>query len=57
MDSATKTSRMYPAYTLAELEAAIAAGRGTDAMLAEVAARKAGASKVFVVPQLAPRKG
>lgn len=56
MDNAMKTSRMFPAYTLAELEAAIAAGRGTDAMAAEVAARKAGASKAFVVPQLMPRK-
>lgn len=56
MDSATKTNRMFPAYTLKELEAAIAAGRGTDAMVAEVAARKAGASKAFVVPQLMPRK-
>jgi hypothetical protein len=57
MDGAMKTSRMFPAYTLKELEAAIAAGRGTDAMVTEVAARKAGASKVFVVPQLMPRKG
>lgn len=53
MDSAIKTSRMFPAYTLAELEVFVAAGRGSDAMLAEIAARKANASKPFVVPQQA----
>jgi hypothetical protein len=56
MDSAMKTGRMFPAYTLVELKAAIAAGRGTEAMMAEVAAREAGASKVFAVPQIVPLK-
>jgi hypothetical protein len=47
---------MYPGYTLAQLEAAIADGRGTDAMKAEVAARKSGASVVFKTPQIVPGK-
>lgn len=52
MDSAMKTNRLYPAYTLAQLEAFVAQGKGNPAMLGEIEARKSGASKPFVVPQL-----
>ncbi len=52
MDGAIKTNRKYPAYTLAELEAAVAAGRGNQVMLDEIAARKAGTSKVLTIPQI-----
>ena len=52
MDSAMTTNRLYPAYTLAQLEAFVAQGRGCAAMLREIEARKSGASKPFVVPQL-----
>lgn len=42
MDAASKSTRKYPSYTLAELESFVAAGRGNDVMIAEIAARKAG---------------
>ena len=54
MDSAIKTNRLFPAYTLAELEAFAAQGKASPAMLGEIAARKSGASKPFVVPQIKP---
>jgi hypothetical protein len=40
MDNAF-TGRAYPGYTTSELKAAIAAGRGTDKMIVEVARREA----------------
>lgn len=52
MDGAHKSTRKYPGYTLAELEAAVAAGRGNDVMLKEIADRKAGISKPFETPQI-----
>lgn len=50
----TGDERRYPSYTTAELEKAIAAGRGTPAMEEEVAARKVGASKPRITPQIVP---
>jgi hypothetical protein len=44
--------RKFPGYTLAELEAAVAAGRGTPVMEAEIAARKDGTSVHYKVPQV-----
>lgn len=52
MDAGHKSNRKYPAYTTAELEAAVAAGNGNPVMVAEIAARKAGTSNVLVVPQI-----
>lgn len=62
MDAAhVNTTRMFPAYTTKELEASVArheAGYGMlDASLVtklktEIAARKSGVSKPFVVPQI-----
>jgi hypothetical protein len=57
MDAAIKTNRKYPSYTLAELEAAVAAGRGNYLMVAEIKARKNGASSAFIVPQIDGGKG
>ncbi len=54
MDSAIKTNRLFPAYTLAELEAFAAQGKANPAMLGEIEARKSGASKPLVVPQIKP---
>lgn len=53
MDAAP-TRRMYPGYTLAELEKAVAEGRADSAgtMVMEIAARKAGASQHFKTPQI-----
>lgn len=51
MDAGRQT-RKFPGYTTAQLEAFVAAGRGNDAMVAEIAARKSGASKALVVPQI-----
>ena len=53
MDGAIKTKRLFPAYTLAELEAFAAQGNASPAMLGEIEARKDGTSKPFVVPQMA----
>ncbi len=52
MDGAIRTNRKYPGYTLAQLEAVVAEGLGTDLMVQEIAARKAGASKTFETPQI-----
>lgn len=52
MDAGHKSQRKYPAYTLAELETIVAEGRGNDVMVKEIADRKAGISKPFVVPQI-----
>ena len=51
MDGAT-SSRKFPSYTTAQLEAAVADGRGTPAMIAEIEARKNGTSKILVTPQI-----
>lgn len=48
---ANNSTRKYPSYTLAELEAFVAKGKGNDVMLKEIADRKSGASKHLVVPQ------
>lgn len=54
MDAAP-TRRLYPGYTLAQLEAYIKDGLATAEMKSEVAARKAGASVVFKTPQIIPK--
>lgn len=51
MDAA-RSNRKYPAYTLAQLEAAVAAGRGNPVMVQEIEDRKAGRSVALVVPQI-----
>lgn len=53
MDGA-KTTRKYPAYTTAQLEAFVAAGNGNPSMVQEIADRKAGLSVVKIIPQLVP---
>ncbi len=45
-------TRNYPSYTTAQLEAYVAAGRGNETMIQEIANRKAGASVVRVTPQI-----
>lgn len=45
-------TRKYPSYTTEELEAAVAAGRGNDVMIEEIARRKAGLSVPQVTPQI-----
>jgi hypothetical protein len=52
MDAAPRSNRNYPSYTLADLEGFVAAGRGNDVMVQEIAARKAGISHAVVVPQI-----
>lgn len=52
MDSAHVSKRKYPSYTTQELEASVAAGRGNDVMVQEIADRKSGASVSFHVPQI-----
>ncbi len=52
MDGAPKSKRLYPAYTLAELEAIVTKGEGHAAMIGEIAARKSGKSVTFKVPQI-----
>lgn len=52
MDAAHKSARKYPSYTLAQLEAFIAEGRGNPVMVQEVADRKAGSSTTYAVPQI-----
>jgi hypothetical protein len=44
--------KMYPGYTTEDLEKTIAKGGAPQAMIEEVAARKSGASKTFVTPQI-----
>ena len=46
------STRKFPSYTLANLKAWVAEGRGTPEIEAEIAAREAGASTVTVTPQL-----
>lgn len=50
-------ARKYPSYTLAQLEAFVAAGQGNPAMVEEIAERKAGASVTRVTPQIVPLAG
>jgi hypothetical protein len=52
MDAAHKSNRKYPSYTLVELETFVAAGKGNNMMIAEIAARKTGTSVAMVVPQI-----
>jgi hypothetical protein len=51
MDAA-RSNRKYPAYTLAQLEAFVAEGKGNPVMAQEIADRKAGRSATLVTPQL-----
>lgn len=44
--------RKYPSYTTTELEASVAAGRGNDVMIEEIARRKSGLSVAQVTPQI-----
>jgi hypothetical protein len=53
MDAGRRSTRKYPSYTTAQLEAFVAAGEGNETMVAEIAARKAGASANFSTPQIA----
>ena len=55
MDGAVST-RKYPAYTTAQLEAAVAAGNGNEIMVREIADRKSGVSVVHSVPQILPAR-
>ena len=55
MDAA-RSNRKYPAYTLAQLEAFVAEGKGNPAMVQEIADRKAGLSKPAQTPQMAGGK-
>lgn len=56
MDACHKSNRKFPSYTLVELESFVAAGLNDDALkqeiVQEIADRKAGTSKPFVVPQI-----
>jgi hypothetical protein len=53
MDGANQNStRKYPAYTTAQLEAFVAAGQGNPVMIQEICLRKAGSSIVTRVPQI-----
>jgi hypothetical protein len=45
-------ARKYPSYTLAQLEAFVAAGNGSPVMVQEIADRKSGASVVRTTPQI-----
>jgi hypothetical protein len=51
MDGATST-RKYPSYTTAQLEAFVASGQGNAVMVKEIADRKAGFSVIHATPQL-----
>jgi hypothetical protein len=51
MDGAT-TTRKYPSYTTADLEAFVASGQGNAVMVQEIADRKANVSVVKATPQL-----
>lgn len=57
MDSAARSNRQFPSYTLAQLEATVAAGQGTPVMVQEIADRKAGKSVTLVTPQIQARVG
>ena len=52
MDAAPRTSRAFPGHTLVELEAMVASGSTDARIIAEIAARKSGASTTFRVPQI-----
>lgn len=52
MDASPRSNRAFPAYTLAQLEAFVAAGTASPAIVAEIDARKSGASVARVVPQI-----
>jgi hypothetical protein len=52
MDAAPRTTRAFPGYTLAELEGVIASGSTDARIIAEIAARKSGASTTYTVPQI-----
>jgi hypothetical protein len=53
MDAAQNlTGRKFPGYTLAELKAFVAAGKGTAEMMTEIANREIGTSTHYRVPQL-----
>jgi hypothetical protein len=45
-------TRKYPSMTTAELEKAVAEGRGNPVMVQEIADRKSGASQIRVTPQI-----
>lgn len=51
MDAA-RSNRKYPAYTLAQLEAFVAEGKGNPVMVQEIEDRKVGRSAALVTPQL-----
>ncbi len=51
MDAA-RSGRKFPGYTIRQLEEAVAAGHGNDAMIAEIAARKNGTSRILATPQI-----
>jgi hypothetical protein len=52
MDGGHKSNRKYPSYTLDQLESFVAEGKGNAVMVKEIEDRKAGVSKVLVVPQI-----
>ena len=52
MDTAHKSARKYPSYTLAQLEQFVAEGKGNPVMLQEIEDRKSGISAAIVVPQI-----
>lgn len=45
-------ARKFPSYTLADLEAMVASGKGTPEIVQEIADRKAGHSTAAVTPQI-----
>lgn len=47
-----QVARKYPSYSLADLEKAVAEGRGNPVMVQEIADRKSGASQHKVTPQI-----
>ena len=49
---ATHMIRNYPSYTTAQLESAVAAGRGNETMVQEIANRKSGVSVIRLTPQI-----
>jgi hypothetical protein len=51
MDGATST-RKYPSYTTADLEAFVACGQGNAIMVQEIADRKSRISVIHATPQL-----
>lgn len=49
---ANDAARKWPSYTLAELEAAVKAGKGSREMEEEIQNRKSGSSQIRVTPQI-----